>query len=352
MTTHRTVQQPYEQDTPYRLWRHRDHQVHRVPLDRLHTDDSPRASGEVAAHVLALAGAGTPLPPVLVHRATMRVIDGVHRVRAAELRGQAVVEVLFFDGTAEDAFVLAVEANIGHGLPLRGADRRAAAGRILLSHPQWSDRAIAARTGLAAKTVAVLRRRVRTGQTGYEVPARPESVPVRLGRDGVVRPLNTAEGRRQAARLLAANPRASLREVARQARISPGTVRDVRRRTDRGEDPVPPRLRPVERRGPVVQDLGDEGVVVAFDPGADQALERLVRNLCQDPALRLTEAGRLLLRMLDLQLGGARRRQELVRTVPSHRAATVAEAARLSARSWQELADRLAERADDADGAA
>jgi ParB-like chromosome segregation protein Spo0J len=272
----------------------------------------------------------------------MGVLDGAHRLLAAELRQQPTIDVLFFDGSAEDAFVLAVEANVCHGLPLSAADRRAAATRILRSHPQWSDRAIAARSGLAARTVAALRRDDRLGQPSPQ--DRPEA-PARIGRDGVVRPLNTAEGRRTAARLLAANPRASLRDVARQARISPGTVRDVRLRTDRGEDPVPPRLRSPATRPPAA-------VVVALDSKAEQSLEQLVRNLCRDPALRLTEAGRLLLRMLDLQLCGTRRRADLVRAVPAHRTTMTAAAAHLCARAWQELADRLAEQADVGDGVA
>jgi hypothetical protein len=61
----------------------------------------------------------------------MRVIDGMHRLRAAQLRGDHGVEVKFFDGDADEAFIAAVRANITHGLPLTLADRKAAAQRIL-----------------------------------------------------------------------------------------------------------------------------------------------------------------------------------------------------------------------------
>lgn len=88
----------------------------------------------------------------------MRIIDGAHRVRAAQLRGRSHIEARFFDGSAADAFVLAVESNISHGLALTLAERSAAAERILASHPHWSDRAIASSTGLSAHTVASLRR--------------------------------------------------------------------------------------------------------------------------------------------------------------------------------------------------
>ncbi len=82
----------------------------------------------------------------------MRVIDGTHRLRAAILNGHEEIGVLFFDGTDDDAFVAAVRANVVHGLPLALADREAAATRIIKSHPQWSDRAIAEAAGLAAQT--------------------------------------------------------------------------------------------------------------------------------------------------------------------------------------------------------
>ncbi|KOG90227.1 streptomycin biosynthesis protein, partial [Streptomyces varsoviensis] len=81
---------------------------------------------------------------------------------AAMLCGHDKIAVRFFDGDEADAFVLAVESNIAHGLPLSLADRKRAAGRIIDSHPQWSDRIVASVTGIAPGTVAEIRRR-RTG---------------------------------------------------------------------------------------------------------------------------------------------------------------------------------------------
>ncbi|MFC7729983.1 hypothetical protein [Actinomadura keratinilytica] len=69
------------------------------------------------------------LPPILVHRRTMRVVDGMHRLRAARLQGRCEIGVRFVDGPDADVFVAAVRANIGHGLPLSLADREAAAAR-------------------------------------------------------------------------------------------------------------------------------------------------------------------------------------------------------------------------------
>ncbi|WP_060181210.1 ParB/RepB/Spo0J family partition protein [Streptomyces sp. IMTB 1903] len=286
--------------------------------------DSPRTGPVDESHAQALAHSGRTLPPLLVHRPTMRIIDGTHRLRAAVLRGRDTVAVTYFDGSTEDAFVLSVEANISHGLPLTQAERTAAALRILRSHPDWSDRGIAQRTGLAAKTVAALRRR--------EAPE--QEPPGRVGRDGRIRPADPARGREAAARLLAGRPTASLRQIAREAGIAPSTVRDVRRRIGEGEDPVPAGQR---RSG------NTPGPVTAR--GRGQPLPALVTGLCKDPLLRLSEAGRLLLRMLDLQVSALRQRERIVAAVPPYRAETAAAAAAQCARDWQELSEELGRRA-------
>jgi ParB-like nuclease domain len=158
-----------------------------VDVGLLLAADSPRLEGESLAHACMLAGLGAALPPIVVHRDTMRVIDGMHRLRAAVLRGDANIEARFFDGTAEAAFIAGVEANIAHGLPLSVADREAAAGRILGSHPKWSDRAVVASAGLDARTVGAIRRATE------DLP----QLDRRVGRDGRVRPLDVAAGRRR-----------------------------------------------------------------------------------------------------------------------------------------------------------
>ncbi|GAA0896563.1 hypothetical protein GCM10009574_073920 [Streptomyces asiaticus] len=109
-----------------------------VPIHLLLESDSPRVDGEDTDYVKALAESGARLPPIVVHRATRRVVDGMHRLRAAELRGQESIEAQFFEGSTSDAFVLSVWLNTAHGLSLSTADRSAAALRIIRSHPQWS----------------------------------------------------------------------------------------------------------------------------------------------------------------------------------------------------------------------
>ncbi|MFC8448370.1 ParB N-terminal domain-containing protein [Kitasatospora sp. NPDC057223] len=143
-----------------------------VPVSLLLPADSPRAR-ENPEHVRSLAASDAVFPPVIVHRATMRVIDGTHRIRASVLRGRKQVPVRFFRGTVQDAFVLAVEVNARHGLPLTPADRITAAERIVRSHPRWADRAVASTTGLSVAAVASIRRRAT--HPGEQVGPRQES---------------------------------------------------------------------------------------------------------------------------------------------------------------------------------
>ncbi|MFD0855024.1 hypothetical protein ACFQ07_22475, partial [Actinomadura adrarensis] len=130
-----------------------------VPITEILPADSPRLDGVDETHARVLADAESELPPILVHRATMRVIDGMHRLRVARLKGQNTVAVRFFEGPEDLVFALAVEANIAHGKPLSLQDREAAAARIVREHPEWSDRVIAGTSGLSSKTVGAIRRR-------------------------------------------------------------------------------------------------------------------------------------------------------------------------------------------------
>src|SRR5688500_4401599 len=159
-----------------------------VTVALLHPADSPRSAGEDEDHAQRLAEVDEPLPPILVHRQTMRVVDGMHRLRAAQIRGATEIAVRFFDGSTIQAYVRGVEENIAHGLPLTLSDRRAAARRILRSCPDWSDRAIARCTGLSAKRVGVLRERT--------TAALPQ-LDRRIGLDGKSRPVDPSEGRRR-----------------------------------------------------------------------------------------------------------------------------------------------------------
>ncbi|MFI0449190.1 ParB N-terminal domain-containing protein [Actinomadura sp. 6N118] len=291
------------------------HAVEEVQISSLSTGGSPRLDGENLAHVETLVASQAQLPPIIVHRPTMRVLDGMHRLLAAKLQGHQKIAVRFFDGPEEDAFVLAVRSNIAHGLPLSLADRKHAAERVVTSHPQWSDRMIASVTGISARTVAEIRKTTAPATT-------------RIGLDGRVRSTDVTEGRRLAQELITKDPALSLRQVARAAGISPETVRDVKKRLSRSEDPLPDR----SKRG--TQLTRRTGKLV---PSPTTVLERLRA----DPALRFNQNGRDLLRLLNVHTLRTEDWQKLAESVPSHSRESVAHLARDTARKWLEFAALL-----------
>jgi hypothetical protein len=303
-----------------------------VPIAELVLSDSPRIAGEDSEHAQALAESksGAELPPIIVQRGTNRVVDGMHRVRAAQLRGEQAIRARFFDGDDESAFVLAVRLNTQHGLPLSLADRKSAARRILREHTAWSNRAIASVVELSPKTIAALREE--TGQ--------PEGQ-ARIGRDGRLRPVSTAAGRERAKEILMRNPTSSLRAVSAVAGVSPGTVRDVRDKLRRqAGDVVPGPGGAAPARRP---DAPPPRVPVPQRGGLASA-EAKLRALRSDPSLRFSESGRLLLSILAVAAMDTRARAGLIANLPDHCVDFVAELATASAQVWQEIATRLEQR--------
>lgn len=299
-----------------------------IELSRLSPGCSPRTSGEDSEHIQRLLSAQGTLPPILVHRPTMQVIDGMHRLKVARVRGETKIAVRFVDGAESDAFVLAVEANMRHGLPLSLADRKQAAVQIIGTHPQWSDRRLASVTGLAPGTVADLRRRA--GEGGGTV---------RIGRDGRIRPVDGSLGRRLAAELILSNPGLSLRQVAKQAGISAETVRDVRGRLEHGKSLIPDGSR---RSQAGSQPPGT--TEPDFNRAADRDRRAVLERLKADPSLRLTETGRILLRMLAMHSIDRKEWGRILSGVPSHWDSVVASFARDNAQVWLEFADHLEKR--------
>jgi ParB-like chromosome segregation protein Spo0J len=293
-----------------------------VPLSALLPSDSPRLAGESADHVRTLAELGTSLPPIIVHRSTMRVIDGMHRLNAARMKGKHEIEVNFYDGDSNNVFVVAVQANIAHGLPLSLEDRREAASRIMQSHPSWSDRAIAVVTGLEHKAVGAIRSR----SSGRAAQSNS-----RLGRDGRRRPTDPASRRRIASALINDQPQASLREIAKAAGISVSTARDVRERLNAGQSPLPSRQQPQQN---VTEGRSDA------DPTS------MLQNLRSDPSLRLTESGRLTLQWLGSGPATSAKWHEIIEKLPPHCIKRVARLARQSGDAWHRFAESLESRGD------
>ncbi len=308
-----------------------------LSISSLLIDGSPRRAGANDEHIKMLVESEERLPPIIVHSRSGRVIDGIHRVHAATIRGENKIEARVYDGTEDDVFLLAVRMNIAHGLPLTRADRTTAAARIIQSHPQWSNRRIATATGLSAGTVGKLRWRSNSHN------ARSTK---RVGKDGRVRPANSSEGRLKVAELLAEKPTASIRAIASEAGVSPSTVHDVRQRVRAGQDPTLQRQGAQETsaapRPPEICSPRETPEKPGPARGADVAA--ILADLKGDPSLRFNNAGRSLLRWLDqhrVEMTGPKKIAEMV---PDHCAGSVAKLARGYARVWTEFAAQLEER--------
>jgi transposase-like protein len=302
-----------------------------VTVRSLRSGFSPRLKGEDRAHILRLAETETALPPILVDRRTMQVIDGMHRLKATSLRGHDTIDVEFFDGTPAESFLRAVEANVTHGFPLSQADRRAATTRIIETHPALSDRAISEVVGLGAKTVASIRR-----------SCDPVSgLNTRIGRDGRTRPLNPADGRRRVAEVMAEDPRASQRQIARRAGVAPSTVRGVRRRLDQQEEPEP---QPAQTKASHDEGGAENQAQSARIEAPQEVLltvPTVLARLRRDPSLRDHERGRWLLGLLQHNAIRTMDWPEIVDGIPTHCSTQVEQLARGYSQMWLDLAQEL-----------
>jgi ParB-like chromosome segregation protein Spo0J len=309
-----------------------------IPVRALACELSPRADGLDSAHVERLVEAEWPVAPIVVHEPSMQVIDGHHRLAAAIAKGLDVIDTYLFHGSMESAFVLSVRANVTHGLPLSLSDRRAAARKILTLHGNWSDRAIGKSTGLSAKAVNRLRSAIESGG----------QLDARVGRDGRWRRLDTSGARLRAAELLTQSPQASLREVARAVGLSPGTVRDVRLRLERGDSPLPDSelARHADHRSarPVADTATtriSDGYVSLMDT------EGLLNALSRNPALRMNESGRKLLRWLHTHAIDGEDPDRVLDSSPDHCVEHLLALSRRCAERWSDIANSLAERLDE-----
>jgi hypothetical protein len=366
----------------------------RVPVASLMPGFHLRQDGTDADHVRLLADAAgsARLPSILVQKRGSRVIDGMHRLEVAKLRGEWGISARIVDCTDEEALVLAVKSNTLHGLPLTRADRIASAKRILTAHADWSDRSVAGITGLSAKAIASIR-----NSTAGPVPFNGK----RLGRDGKRRPVTPGEGRRRAAEYITAHPEASLREVARETDVSLGTVHDVRERLRRGEESVPDRPvnpighvrpapagphpagpagpspagpagpapagqapvrpapgRPVPSSGRPAPDRAapdraapDRGAspIRTIHPAGGAGARGVPRlawpalsgKLAGDPALRYTEGGRAFLRWMSMHSMQADEWREFIDAIPQHWLEEVGRMAVSMSEEWRQFAERL-----------
>jgi ParB-like chromosome segregation protein Spo0J len=318
--------------------------VFRLPMSSLGPGFFLRQVGTDASHVQLLADAASSgeLPAILVQKSSLRVVDGMHRIAAAKLRGEDSINARFVDCSDDEAFLLAVKSNTLHGLPLSRADRVAGAQRILEGHGDWSDRAVAAATGLSAKTIASLR---------HHSEGEVRELDKRLGRDGKWRPVRGTEGRKRVAEYLTARPDASMREVAREADVSLGTVHDVRARLRRGLDPTTVGRRPSQDRAAngSATDTGRDGSSPRNGTGLHTrrpcslapSWPEISPKLANDPTIRYTENGRKFVRWMATRIMSQGEWKEFVEAVPAHWTKDISLVAESVSAAWLEFADRL-----------
>jgi hypothetical protein len=191
-----------------------------VALSALPVGHAWRQAGLDEAHVMLLAANYGSLPPVLVDRFDLTVVDGAHRVAAARRLGMHSIAVEWFEGTRVEAFREFVARNSKNGLTLTAEDRERGVLLVLGAQPTWSDRRIAELTAVSPKMVARLRT-IASAPGGDLVK--------RVGRDGRSRPVRPGAMRAMIAEALASDPAASLRAIASKLGVSPETVRSVRK---------------------------------------------------------------------------------------------------------------------------
>lgn len=335
-----------------------------IPVRSLEPACYLRQAGTDAAHIKLLADAASSakLPPILVQKRTLRIIDGMHRIEVARLRGEANISARVIDCTDEAALVLAVKANALHGLPLSRADRISGAKRILINHPDWSDRALAGVTGLSAKTIASLR-----NSASDKVQLNLK----RIGRDGKRRPVVAGEGRRRAAEYINAHPDASIREIARVADVSIGTVYDVREKIRRNAmhaaepgqpeaqaagspvdgagvkpgSPAPASLSSSPAPGSMEQCSPEQRRSVVGRAGSDsiQVLTwpAISAKLAGDPTLRYTDGGRAFLRWMAMHSMQGDEWREFIDAIPPRWLKEVGQVAASMKEEWQEFSQQL-----------
>src|SRR5579875_3782869 len=152
-----------------------------VALRALRPGPSLRTRTVDEGHLTTLLELAGHWPPLLVHQASMTVVDGLHRFEAARRLGLELVAVLLIDRPFEEVRLIALHENVTHGLPLSILERRRAALELLAAHPTWSDGRLAELCGLSRRSIGKLRRTTTD-------PAKPIESTWREGRDGRQRP--------------------------------------------------------------------------------------------------------------------------------------------------------------------
>jgi ParB-like chromosome segregation protein Spo0J len=294
-----------------------------LQVERLRCGLSPRERELDRIHVAALAELEGRWPPILVSRHDDWVVDGHHRIAAARMLGYSTVAAQLFDGTADDAFIESVRRNVEHGLPLTIDERKGAARRVLVDHPDWSDRRIAEVCGLSPRTVGRLRAAADPGTHVADS---------RVGLDGRTR-VQPESRRLEILETVRTNPRASLRTIAQAVGTSPETVRRVRHTLEQ-QDP--------SGRAVASGANCELGTVVALSRPNPLAVGPR-HPAAADPALTSTSSGQQFAAWFDAGNPGADW-WDYVLAVPLSRVYEIADEARRRANVWDEFAALVEQR--------
>lgn len=129
---------------------------------------------EYAAVYAEKGAAGLP-PLVVVHDgATVRLVDGFHRLHALRRTGIPAVRCVVHEGDRAAARWMACSMNAAHGIQRSNADKRLAVKAAIAIKPGLPDHAIAAHCSVSANLVASVR---------AEATARQDPVPAAQPRD-------------------------------------------------------------------------------------------------------------------------------------------------------------------------
>lgn len=126
---------------------------------------SPRVEkGTVAEIVEDYSECFDQLPPIVVFKTQDEskyvLVDGWHRLTAAEKLGLAEIEADVKYGSLKDALEFALLSNLKHGFPLTRKERRHVAAEFLKLHSERSDRWIADDIGIDKNTVSNIREKL------------------------------------------------------------------------------------------------------------------------------------------------------------------------------------------------
>jgi ParB-like chromosome segregation protein Spo0J len=163
-----------------------------IELEKIVSDPAlqPRTGGIDGGHVASLMESVQDWPPIAVVQVGGRTVllDGFHRLAAAQNLGRTLIDATLVDSPADgDLRALAFVLNATHGRPLSLTDRRAEAARLLRRVAETSDREIGRQCGLSQPTVAKIRAELEAG-------AQIEQTEVRVGRGGYQYAVGSREG--------------------------------------------------------------------------------------------------------------------------------------------------------------